>query len=87
MPHRRHITPWRFIRHHREDRPYVIHHRAFLRWGWKRGLVPRRLSEPLIDIERHQDALHVWVGPAGVHLFWPDVWKSRPDWCSTWVER
>lgn len=31
-------------------------------------------------------SLHVWVGPAGIHLFWPAIWKSRPDWCSNWRE-
>ena len=29
-------------------------------------------------------ALHVWVGPFGVHIFWPDFWKSRPDFCADW---
>ncbi|MGH2945293.1 MAG: hypothetical protein ACRDPC_03345 [Solirubrobacteraceae bacterium] len=24
---------------------------------------------------------HIWIGPAGLHLFWPDVQKSRPAWC------
>lgn len=30
--------------------------------------------------------VHLWIGPAGLHLFWPDVWKSRPDWCRAWRE-
>lgn len=28
--------------------------------------------------------LHIWIGPVGIHLFWPDFWKSRPDYCSDW---
>jgi hypothetical protein len=29
-------------------------------------------------------ALHVWLGSLGVHLFWPDFWKSRPDFTRRW---
>lgn len=36
-------------------------------------------------VERPGDgSLHVWVGPVGVHLFWPRIWKSRPDYCGEW---
>jgi hypothetical protein len=28
--------------------------------------------------------LHLWAGPLGVHLFWPDFWHSRIDWCWGW---
>ncbi|MBK5233895.1 MAG: hypothetical protein JJE13_13060 [Thermoleophilia bacterium] len=24
--------------------------------------------------------VHIWLGPLGAHIFWPDFWKSRPDW-------
>lgn len=24
-------------------------------------------------------SVHVWFGPLGAHLYWPDVLKSRPD--------
>lgn len=25
-------------------------------------------------------ALHLWAGPLGLHLFWPDFWESHFDW-------
>jgi hypothetical protein len=28
--------------------------------------------------------VHVWIGPVGAHLFWPNVLKSRPDYCKNW---
>lgn len=28
------------------------------------------------------DGIHVWAGPIGLHLFWPDLWKSRLDYCA-----
>lgn len=28
--------------------------------------------------------LHIWVGPLGLHLFWPDLYKSRPDLQRDW---
>jgi len=27
---------------------------------------------------------HIWLGPAGAHVFWPDMHKSRPGWCPQW---
>lgn len=39
---------------------------------------------PLVFVERADRALHVWVGPLGAHLFWPDVWRARPGWCRRW---
>ena len=29
---------------------------------------------------------HLWLGPAGLHVFWPDLRRSRPDWCARWRE-
>lgn len=29
---------------------------------------------------------HIWIGPAGIHVFWPDLHKSRPGWCRLWRE-
>ncbi len=43
-----------------------------------------RASLGVIYVEWHEDDLHIWVGPVGLHLFWPDLWKSRPDWCADW---
>jgi len=39
-----------------------------------------------LEYDRANRSLHVWLGPSGLHLFWPDVWKSRADWCSKWRE-
>jgi hypothetical protein len=40
----------------------------------------------LLEVERESRGLHVWLGPFGLHLFWWDVWKSRPDFCRNWRE-
>jgi hypothetical protein len=32
------------------------------------------------------NGVHFWIGPFGLHLFWPEVWKSRPDFCRHWRE-
>lgn len=29
-------------------------------------------------------ARHLWAGPFGLHLFWPDIWKSRFDYEPKW---
>ena len=30
-----------------------------------------------LEYDRVNDSLQAWLGPAGVHLFWRDIWKSR----------
>jgi hypothetical protein len=41
----------------------------------------------ILDVQLDRDcSLHLWVGPAGVHIFCPDVHKSRAGWCSRWWE-
>lgn len=45
------------------------------------------MNEPrpgLLFVTRHPGGVHVWVGPLGVHVYWPDVWKSRPDYEPRW---
>jgi hypothetical protein len=37
----------------------------------------------LLDISKGDGSYHIWVGPAGLHLFWP-LWQSRPGWCRQW---
>ncbi len=27
-----------------------------------------------------EEIIHIWLGPLGAHIFWPDIWHSRPDW-------
>ena len=45
------------------------------------------MKQSLLDVERGPQALHIWLGAVGAHFFWPDVWKSRPDYCRRWRER
>lgn len=40
----------------------------------------------LFNIESGHDSFHFWIGPFGVHVCWPDLWKSRPDYCRRWRE-
>ena len=35
---------------------------------------------------RRERWMDLWAGPVGLHVFLPDVWNSRPDFCSTWRE-
>ena len=42
------------------------------------------MSRRLVFVEGSPGGLHIWVGGWGLHLFWPDVWKSRPDRCRNW---
>lgn len=39
---------------------------------------------PWLYVEHGPRSLHVWFGPAGVHIYWPDVWRSRGAWCARW---
>jgi hypothetical protein len=32
----------------------------------------------------HERIWHIWIGPVGLHVFWPDVRSSRPGWCRSW---
>lgn len=38
----------------------------------------------LLYVDRVVRGVNVWVGPFGLHLFWPDVWKSRLGFCRPW---
>jgi len=28
--------------------------------------------------------VHLWAGPVGLHVCWPDLWNSRFDHCPAW---
>lgn len=43
-------------------------------------------DSPLLHILKFSGALHFWIGPAGVHIYWPDIWKSRLDYEKKWKE-
>ncbi len=47
--------------------------REFRRWGI------------YVTLDRQLPSAPLWVGPAGLHLFWP-LWRSRLDWCANWRE-
>lgn len=42
----------------------------------------------VLKFDRFPDnSLHLWLGPLGFHLFLPDFWHSRFDWCAGWDEK
>jgi hypothetical protein len=51
---------------------------------WRK--ISRKRGPGLLYIQHVRHGVHVWIGPAGLHLYWPDVWASRLDWCRTWRE-
>jgi hypothetical protein len=59
----------------------IIHTAALSEKTHLRGLFHLARSDG-----RRNRSWHFWVGPAGLHVFWPDLYTSRPGWCRRWRE-